>query len=88
VDITRVSVSVFAGALNVGSESWDPAQIAAMGGPNSVPARGELRLHFAPRRSVPDERYFSSLTAELRVEAVDENGAATTATVPLKMRAA
>ena len=86
VNITRVSVNVFAGALNVGGENWDAAKIAAMGYPTSIPARGELRLRFAPRRSVPDERYFSSLTAQLKVEGVDEGGSAATATVPLKVR--
>ena len=86
VNVTRVDVSVSVGALNVGGETWDAAKITSMGYPTSVPARGELRLHFAPRRSVPDERYFSSLTAQLKVEAVDESGAGTTASVPLKVR--
>lgn len=86
VDITRVDVSVSVGALNVGGETWDAAKIAAMGAPTSVPASGTVKLHLAPRRSVPDERYFSSLNVQLKVEAVDEDGSSTSATVPLKVR--
>src|ERR1051325_4270482 len=68
VDITRVDVSVTVGALNVGGETWDAAKIAALGYPTSVPARGTLQLHLAPRRSVPDERYFPSLNVQLKNE--------------------
>lgn len=82
VEITRVTVEVRAlGGFTVGTESWDAAKIRAAGYGTSVRAGGELRYQFSPRRSVPDERLFGGVTAEVRVEGVDDLGKATTARV-------
>lgn len=80
IDVTRVSVNVFLpGGISVGSESWDAERIRAMGYSTSIGAHGELRYAFKPRKSVPDERLFNGVSAELRVEAVDDTGATTSA---------
>jgi len=81
VDITRVTVTVFApGGLTVGEESWDADRIRATGTPTTIAARSEARYHFSQRRDVPDERLFNGVYAELRVEGVDDTGTATSAT--------
>lgn len=81
VTVTRVSVSVVApGGLTLGSESWDAERIRSMGYSTSVGAHSEVRYHFEPRRSVPDDRIFGSIAAELKVDAVDDTGTATSAT--------
>ena len=81
VTVTRVSATVFApGGLGRGSDSWDAERIRSMGYNTTVGAHSELRYHFAPRKSVPDERIFGSISAELRVEAVDDTNTPTSAT--------
>jgi hypothetical protein len=76
VQIRSVTASVRGpGGFALGSESWDAAMIASMGFPTTVPANGVLRYRFAPRKSVPDDRLFGSVSAELRVEATDDSGA-------------
>jgi hypothetical protein len=81
VDITRVSVAVFApGGLNVGEESWDAERIRAMGTSTTIAANSEMRYHFSQRKNVPDERLFNGVYAELRVEGVDDTGTPTSAT--------
>jgi hypothetical protein len=80
VSVTRVSADLFAlGGLKVGSESWDADKIRSMGYGVDVPANGELRYRFNPRREVPDERLFGGVRAELRVDARDASGATTSA---------
>jgi hypothetical protein len=80
VTITRVTATVFApGNISLGQESWDAADIRARGYSLDVGANGELRYAFSPRKSVPDERLFGNVSAELRVDAVDASGTATTA---------
>ncbi len=80
VEIQRVSATVRGpGGFALGSESWDATRIRSMGYSTSVGANGELRYRFSPRKSVPDERLFGSVAAELRVDAVDDTGFATTA---------
>ena len=87
ITIQRVSATVFAaGGLTLGRESWDAQRIQSMGYNTSVGPNGELRYHFAPRRSVPDERIFGSLSAELQVDATDDAGAATSATAAVTIR--
>jgi hypothetical protein len=79
VNITRVSADVRAIAgIRVASESYDAAKIASLGYPTQLPANGELRYHFAPQKSVPDERLFGGVVADLTVEGTDDTGAATT----------
>lgn len=80
VDITRVTATVyFAGSLSLGSESWDAEHIRGLGYSTSLPARGEARYRFNPRKEVPDERLFDGVSAELKVEARDDGGSSTTA---------
>lgn len=81
VDVQRVTADVFAlGGLKVDSDTYDRARMQKLGYPTSVPANGELRYHFAQRHEVPNARLFSSVRADLRIEAVDEAGGALMAT--------
>ena len=87
VTITRVRAEVLAlGGIPVGSESYDASQIAALGFSASVPANGELRYRFTPRRSVTDDRLFGNVSAEVTVDARDDQGAATTARTTVTVR--
>jgi hypothetical protein len=80
VSVTRVSATVLGpGGIALARESWEAERIRAMGYATSIPAGGEVRYRFAPRRSVPDDRLFGGVSAELRVEAVDDTGAPTSA---------
>ena len=80
INVTRVSATVFApGGITLARESWDASQIQAMSYNTQLTANGEARYHFAPRKDVPDERLFGGVSAELRVDALDESGATTTA---------
>lgn len=86
VSISRVSADVSAlGGIHIASESYDAARISSLGNATQLAANGELRVHFAPRKSVPDERLFGGVSAVLRVDAVDDTGtpasAQTTVTV-------
>jgi hypothetical protein len=75
VRITEVSITVFlASGFLVGSEEWSATEIAAMGASPDIPASTTVHYRFSPRRQVPDERYFKGITAELKVEAVDDAG--------------
>jgi hypothetical protein len=51
-----------------------------MGYSPSLGANAEVRYRFAPRKEVPDDRLFGSVSAELRVEARDASGTPTVAT--------
>ncbi|MFZ2491638.1 MAG: hypothetical protein WA208_09150 [Thermoanaerobaculia bacterium] len=80
VEVVRVSADVLAlGGLRVASETYDAAKIRSLGFSTSIPANGELRYRFAPRKSVPDERLFGGVSADLRVEARDAGGEPLTA---------
>jgi hypothetical protein len=83
VTIDRVSADMYSslGGIKVGSESYDAAKIQSLGYSTTVPAGGELRYHFAPRKSVQDERLFGGVYGDVRADATDETGAATSATV-------
>lgn len=87
VEIVRVSADVYAlGGIRVAEESYDAAKIRSLGYATSLAARGELRYRFAPRKSVPDDRLFGGVSAELRVEARDESGAPANATTEVTVR--
>lgn len=87
VNVTQVTATVFGpGGLNLGRENWDATRIRALGFRTDIPARGELRYRFAPRREVPDERFIESLSAELKVDATDDTGASTSATTAVTVR--
>lgn len=80
VDITNVSAIVFGPAnIQIASENYDAAKINSLGYATRVPANGELRYRFDPRRDVSDERLFGSVSADIRVEGRDESGTATSA---------
>ena len=80
IEITRVSADVYAlGGIRIAEESYDAAKIRSMNYSTSIPANGEARYRFAPRRSVPDDRLFGGVTAVLRVDARDDAGSATSA---------
>jgi hypothetical protein len=86
VSIKRVSADVRAIAgIKVASESYDAAKINSLGYSTNVVPNGELRFHVAPEKSVPDDRLFGGVTADLTVEGVDDSGvpasARTTVTV-------
>lgn len=80
VNVTRVSATVqMPGGLVVARETYDADRIRSLGFRTDIPANGELRYHFAPRKEVPDDRLFGGVSAELRVDATDDSGAATSA---------
>ena len=86
VNVSKVTVTVFApGGFSLGGDSWDADKIHAMGFNTALNANGELRYHFNPRKSVTDDRVFGSITAELRVDATDESGTATSASTVVKV---
>src|ERR1043165_7655766 len=76
VTISRVSADIYApvGGIKVGSESYDAANISSLGYSTSIPANGELRYHFAPRKTVQDERLFGGVYGDVRADATDESG--------------
>ena len=87
VTINDVTVTVFAfGGVQVGSDQYDASRIKALGYTTMVPANGEVRYHFQPRKSVPDERLFSSVTADVGIDGVDDTGAPTRATTSVTVR--
>lgn len=87
VEITRVSADVYAlGGIRLANESYDANRIRSLGYATSVPANGELRYRFAPRKNVPDDRLFGSVTARLRVDGTDDNGTPVVATTEVTVR--
>ena len=54
----------------------------------AIQAKGQLHYHFAPRKDVPDERLFTSVYGDIRVEGLDDNGTrtSTTTTITLKKK--
>jgi hypothetical protein len=89
VTVERVTANVFAaGGIPVATESYDAAKIQSLGFATAIQAKGELHYHFVPRKDVPDERLFTSVYGDIRVEGVDDNGArtSTTTTITLKKR--
>ncbi len=87
VTITRVSATVFGpGGITFTRESWDTNQIRALGYDPQLGPRSERRYRFAPRKEVPDDRLFGNISAELRVDAVDDTGVATNASTVVTVR--
>lgn len=86
VDITRVSATAtLPGGLSFDLESWDAERIRSMGYQTRVPANGELRYRFAPRREVP-EAVFGGVSARLLVQGRDDTGAETSANTTVTVR--
>ena len=87
VNVTRVTAAVLApGGFNVGEESWDVEKIRSLGFSTAINAHGELRYRFTPRKDVPDDRLFGSISAKLTVDAVDDTGSATSASTTVTVR--
>lgn len=87
VEIDRVSADVVAlGSIPVADESYDAARIRSLGYSTRVPANGEMRYRFAPRKSVPDDRLFGSVSARLTVTGHDDSGAPTSSSVDVTVR--
>jgi hypothetical protein len=87
VTVSRIGIRVvLVGGLTLHEESWDTARIRALGYNPTINGRTEVRYRFNPRKEVPDDRLFSGVSAELRVDAVDDTGAATSATTGVTVR--
>lgn len=87
VTVSRVTATVLApGGFSVGEESWSADRIRALGFSTTINAHGELRYWFTPRKEVPDERLFGGISAELKVDAVDDTGSPTSATTTVTVR--
>ena len=81
VKIARVSARVMLpGGFTVANEAWDADQIVRMGYTTTVQPRSEIRYRFTPRQSVPDERLFNGVSAELRVDGTTTGAAVVEAT--------
>lgn len=78
VTIDKVTANVYAGGgVPVATESYDSAKIQSLGFATSIAAKGEIHYHFNPRKDVADDRLFSSVYGDVRVEGLDDNGART-----------
>ncbi len=86
VTVQRVTATVGLGALELARESWDADRIRSLGYNTTIAPNSETRYRFAPRKEVPDDRLFGGVSAELRVEATDDTGAATSATTSVTVR--
>lgn len=87
VEIIRVSAEVLGPAgIRLATESYDAARISSLGFSTHIPANGELRYHFAPRKTVPDDRLFGGVSADLRVEAQDDTAMPATASTNVTVR--
>jgi len=87
VTIDRVSANVYAGGgIPVATESYDAAKIQSLGFATTIQAKGEVRYHFDPRKDVPDERLFSSVYGDVRVEGTDDNGSRTSTTTTITVK--
>jgi hypothetical protein len=87
VTIERVTANVFAaGGIPVATESYDAAKIQSLGFATAIQAKGEIHYHFAPRKDVPDERLFTSVYGDIRVEGIDDNGSRTSTTTTITLR--
>ncbi|HUR81740.1 MAG TPA: hypothetical protein VM733_13305 [Thermoanaerobaculia bacterium] len=86
VEISRVSATAtLPGGFSIDIDEWDAARIRSMGYSTSVPANGQLRYRFTPRREVP-EAVFNGVTARLLVEGRDTSGTETTASTTVTVR--
>ncbi|MDP9191509.1 MAG: hypothetical protein M3P06_07385 [Acidobacteriota bacterium] len=87
IDVQRITATVsFSGGFPLGAESWDAERIRSMGYDTRLAANGEQRYRFTPRKEVPDERLFGGVSAELKVEATDDTGTATSASTVVTVR--
>jgi len=81
VEVQRVGIDVIGlGAIRLYSQTFGREEIIRRGYPTSIPAHGEVRYRFNPRKEVPDDRLFGGVSADLFVEGTDANGNAVRAT--------
>jgi len=87
ITVQHVTATVsLGGGLTLARESWDAARIRSMGYDTTIAPNSEVRYRFSPRKEVPDDRLFGGVQAELKVEATDDTGAATSATTVVTVR--
>ncbi len=87
ITVQRVHATVLlGGSLPVARESWDADRIRSMGYGTTLAANSETRLRLRPRNDVPDERLFNSVSAELKVDAIDDTGTAVSAKIAVTIR--
>ncbi len=85
--VQRITAKVtFGGGLTLANESWDADRIRSMGFNTTLGPNSEVRYRFTPREDVPDDRLFGGVSAELKVEATDDTGTATSATTSVTVR--
>ena len=79
--VQRITARVtLGGGLTLATETWDANQIRALGYDTTIGPNSEVRYRFSPRKEVPEDRLFGGVSAELKVDATDDTGAATSAT--------
>lgn len=79
--VRRVTARVvFGGGITLANEEWDAAAIRAMGYNPALGPNAEQHYRFNQRKEVPDDRLFNGVSAELKVEAVDDTGTVANAT--------
>ncbi|HUO84744.1 MAG TPA: hypothetical protein VM534_06475, partial [Thermoanaerobaculia bacterium] len=86
VEVSRVVLQVYAGSVRIESVTMSRDEIAARGFATTVPAGGEVRYTFDRTETVPDERLFSDVSADLRVDGIDAAGNAVSAAARVTVR--
>lgn len=87
VTIDKVIANVYAGGgISVATKTFDAEKIKAAGFSTAIAAKGEVHYHFSPREDVPDDRLFSSVYGDVRVEAIDDNGSRATASTTITVK--
>jgi hypothetical protein len=85
--VRRVTARVLlGGGLQLANETWDADQIRALGYNPALGPNAEVRYRLNPRKEVPDERLFDGVSAELKVEAVDDTGTVANATTVVTVK--
>ena len=87
VAIDRVIANVYAGGgISVATKTFDAEKIKAAGFATTIAAKSEVHYHFSPREDVLDDRLFSSVYGDVRVEAIDDNGTRASASTMITVR--
>jgi hypothetical protein len=87
IHVQRVTATVsHVSGLTLDRESYDADRIRALGYNTALAPNSEARYRFSPRKDVPDDRLFGGVSAELKVEATDDTGAATSAATVVTVR--
>jgi len=87
ITVQRVTATVsLGGTLTLGRESWDGERIRSLGYDTALGPNSEVRYRFSPRKEVPDDRLLGGVKAELKAEATDDLGTATSAKTIVTVR--